>query len=207
MSGTAGVDYVMTFAARNRNGTPRVGLGAGAFTVTVRNPADTASDSPTVTEIGGGMYRFTLPAAFTTAHGSGEYGATVELTNAPRDIIAGTIEMRAQGFDNFGDSYQAKVWLIDDDLAGVDRYKVAWYLNGEPLTSGITVPTLRVFQADAPGTSLVSTVAMTQAGSEGVYFHDESSSRIGDGAGYFAVASAIIGGGARSWIQPVGRDS
>jgi hypothetical protein len=100
MSGVVGTGYVVTFAARNGNGTPRTGLVAGDFTVTVRNPGDTASNNPAVSEVGGGMYRFTIPGAFTTTHGVGEYGYTIDLTTAPRDIAGGFVEFFDAGFDD-----------------------------------------------------------------------------------------------------------
>lgn len=90
--GTVGTAFPVTFAVRNGDGSPRTGLAAGAFTATVRNPGDSASDTPAVSEVGGGMYRFTISSAFTTTHGEGAYGWTVELTSAPLDLIAGTVQ-------------------------------------------------------------------------------------------------------------------
>lgn len=108
--GTVGSAYVVTFAVRNGDGTPRTGLVAGNFTVTVRNPGDTASDTPSVSEVGGGQYRFSISGAFTTTHGSGEYGWTIELTLAPNDLIGGTVAF----FANDPDSLQSLIAALND---------------------------------------------------------------------------------------------
>jgi hypothetical protein len=118
MSGVVGTAYVVTFAVRNGNGTPRTGLVAGDFTVTVRNPGDTASNAPAVSEVGGGQYRFSIPGAFTTTHGAGEYGWTVELTTAPTDLIGGLTEFYVAGLDDLaqpGDAMDLVTDAVDAD--------------------------------------------------------------------------------------------
>jgi hypothetical protein len=104
------------------------------------------------------------------------------------------------------DTYQAKVWLIDDDAGATDRYVAAWFLNAEPVTAGITSPTIRVIAA-ADGSDLVASTAMVQVGATGLYRHDEATNRVSSGATYFAMVQATIGGATRTWYQPVGRDS
>ena len=205
MSGKVGVDYILTFAVRNADGSPRTGLGAAEFAAQIRNPQNTASSAPAVAEVGGGQYRTTIPAAFTTAHGAGEYGATVALVNTPQDIIGGSVEFRLQSLDDFVDSYQAKAWLIDDNVNALDRYMVAWFQNGEPIFSGITSPTIRVYASD--GSVLIPTTPMVAVGAEGTFRYDEASNRILDGVAYFIRAQAAIGGATRTWEQPIGRDS
>lgn len=64
-----------------RNGALLSGISPGSFTVTVVNPSDAATSTPSVVESGqqGGMYYFDLPSAFLTA--VGDYGATVVVDN------------------------------------------------------------------------------------------------------------------------------
>jgi hypothetical protein len=100
MIGKVNQDFEYTFGVKTSSGAPRTGLGAGDFTVTVRNPQDTASSNPSVSEVGGGMYRFTIPAAFTTTHGAGEYGITVELTTAPIDLAGDTVPFFVNSLDD-----------------------------------------------------------------------------------------------------------
>ena len=108
------------------------------------------------------------------------------------------------------DTYQAKVWLQDDDLATTpaDRYVVCWYKNGEPVVAGITTPLIQVIKG-SDGTDLVASQAMAQIGTTGLYGYSETTAakRIVDGATYIAKATATIGGSARTWYQPVGRDT
>jgi hypothetical protein len=103
-------------------------------------------------------------------------------------------------------TYQAKVWLVDDDVNTTDRYVVAWFRNSQPVTSGITSPTIRVVKA-ADGSDLVASTPMTQVGSTGLYRYSEATSRIANGAAYFAEVIATIDSATRTWYQPIGRDS
>jgi hypothetical protein len=102
-------------------------------------------------------------------------------------------------------TYQAKVWLVDDDGGSTDRYVTAWYRNAEPIVAGITSPQIQVIKA-SDGTDLVGATAMTQIGATGLYRYDEASNRVVDGAAYMAKVTATIGGSTRTWYQPVGRD-
>jgi len=104
------------------------------------------------------------------------------------------------------DTYQAKLWLFDDDSGANDRYVAVWFQNGEPVTSGITSPQIQVIKV-ADGTDLVGATAMTQIGALGMYRYDEGTNRIVSGAAYIAKVTATIGGSGRTWYQPVGRDS
>ena len=103
------------------------------------------------------------------------------------------------------DSYQAKVILVDDDTGTSDRYTTVWFKNGEPVTSGITSPTIQVIKA-SDGTDLVASVAMTEVGSLGIYKHVETTNRIVSGDDYFAKVQATIASATRTWFQQVGRD-
>jgi hypothetical protein len=108
--------------------------------------------------------------------------------------------------DSSMNTYQAKVWLVDDDVNTTDRYVVAWFRNSQPVTSGITSPTIRVVKA-ADGSDLVASTPMTQVGSTGLYRYSEATSRIANGAAYFAEVIATIDSATRTWYQPIGRDS
>lgn len=122
-------------------------------------------------------------------------------------IAAGAIDAATLATDM--DTYQAKVWLIDDNAAGTptDRYVVAWYKNSQPITAGITTPLIQVIKA-TDGTDLIGSAAMTQVAATGLFRYDATTTaRITDGAVYFALCTATIGGGARTWYQPIGRDS
>src|SRR5687767_13004678 len=41
-------------------------------------------------------------------------------------------EIAAEVIEQLGDSYQAKVWMQDDNGGTADRYVVAWYKNSQP---------------------------------------------------------------------------
>ena len=116
MSGKVNEAYAQTFAVRNGNGSPRTGLVSGDFTITVRDPANTTSDTPLAVEVGGGMYRFTIAAAFTLANGVGEYGWTIELTTAPFDLSSGTVSFFLRDTDDLaqpGDTMALTAAAID----------------------------------------------------------------------------------------------
>lgn len=119
-------------------------------------------------------------------------------------IANGAID--AATFNADTDTYQAKVWLTDDDTGTADRYTVIWYKNGQPIVSGITSPTIQVYKI-ADGSDLVASTAMTEIASTGTYRYVEASNRIVDGVGYIILVSATIGGSGRTWYQPVSRDS
>jgi hypothetical protein len=140
-------------------------------------------------------------ASVTGAVGSVGTGGITALSIADDAIDAATLA------DDMN-TYQAKVDVIDDDGAGTpaDRYVVAWYLNSQPVTAGITVPKLQVIKV-ADGADLVAEAAMTQIGALGMYRYDETTNRIADGAAYIAKATATIGAATRTWYQIIGRDS
>jgi hypothetical protein len=104
-------------------------------------------------------------------------------------------------------TYQAKVWLFDDNGGTTDRYAIAFFKNGEPITAGITSPTIQVIKM-SDGTDLISSTSLTQVASLGLYKYDATTtSRITDGVSYMAKIIATIDSSARTWYQPIGRDS
>lgn len=102
-------------------------------------------------------------------------------------------------------TFQAKLWLFDDNVGGADRYVAIWYQNGQPVTVGVTEPKIEVFAAD--GAVLVTEDAMTEIGTTGTFRYVETTNRIQDGTAYIARITAVIAGSIRTWFQPVGRDS
>ena len=103
-------------------------------------------------------------------------------------------------------AYQAKVWIVDDNGGATDRYITIWHKNGEPLTTGITSPTIQVIKV-ADGTDLVASTAMTQIAATGLYRYSEGTNRIVNGVAYIAKVEATIDGSTRTWYQPLSRDS
>lgn len=104
------------------------------------------------------------------------------------------------------DGYTGKLSVIDDDTGTTDRWVMAWYKNGVPLTAGITSPTIQVVKI-SDGTDLVASSAMTQVGSTPFFKKDEATNRIVNGAAYGAICTATIGGASRTWPQIIGRPS
>ena len=210
MIGKVGVAYRVWFSVRNGDGTPRAGLVGGNFAVEVKAPSDPTSgpSTPTVVEslAGDGQYYFDIPGSFTTTNGAGQYGWTVRVTLAPVDLIGDLVDFRVQSVDDFVDTYQAKVWLFDDNIGGNDCYAAAWFKNGEPVLAGITVPTIQVIDL-ATGLDLIAVTAMTAVGATGYFRKDEAVNRVVSGTCYMAQAKATIDGQVRVWSQPVGRDS
>src|SRR3972149_6972605 len=119
-------------------------------------------------------------------------------------IAAGAIDAATLASDM--DTYQAKVVLLDDDTGTNDRYLVTFFKNGEPITSGITSPTIRVIKA-SDGTDLIAVTALSEIGSLGMYQKAEATNRVVDGSGYVAKVQATIASATRTWLQPIGRDS
>jgi len=124
---------------------------------------------------------------------------------AEADLLVGNSVLIWNGSAFNPDTYQAKVSLADDDNGAADRYIVIWYKNAQPVTSGITSPTIQVY--NSAGTDLIATSAMTQIGSTGTYRYTATGGeRITDGVAYIALVQASIGGATRSWYQPISRD-
>ena len=103
-------------------------------------------------------------------------------------------------------TYQAKVGLFDDNIGVADRYTVVFYKNSEPVTVGITVPTIQVIKS-SDGLDLIPSTALTQVGALGIFKHDEPTNRIINGASYYTKVTATIDGKTRTWYQQVGRDA
>jgi hypothetical protein len=118
-------------------------------------------------------------------------------------IATGAIDDDAVAADM--DAYHAKVWVVKESTT-TDHYAVAFFKNGQPVTIGITSPTLQVIKA-SDGTDLIPSGALTEVGSLGIYKKDEGTNKMVGGAIYFAKVTATIDGSTRTWLQQVGRDS
>ena len=89
-TGTVGTDFRYYFSLQLGNGSARTGAAA-SVTARVRNPGNTATDLPAVTEVGFGQYFIDIASAFTTIHGVGQYGVLLEVTTAPRDTFSESV--------------------------------------------------------------------------------------------------------------------
>lgn len=134
-----------------------------------------------------------LPAALVSGRMDSSVGAVA--ANAITDASVAT-DM---------DAYHAKVWVIRESTT-TDHYAVVFFKNGQPVTSGITTPTIQIIKA-SDGTDLIASTALTEVGSLGIYKKDESTNKLIGGAIYFARVTATIDGSAREWLQQIGRDS
>lgn len=103
------------------------------------------------------------------------------------------------------DAYHAKVWVVKESTTA-DHYAVVFFKNGQPVTAGITSPTIQVIKA-SDGSDLIAVTALTEVGSLGIYKKDESTNKLVGGAIYFAKIQATMDGSTRSWLQQIGRDS
>lgn len=152
-----------------------------------------------------GVYLADMPAV---AEGLYSIDARIQAGGSPAegDQIVGSNVLQWNGGAFNLSTYQAKTTLTDDNDGSEDLYVVVWYKNAQPVTSGITSPTLRVYDAD--GTNLIGTTAMTQIGATGTYKYTATGAeRITAGVAYVALAQATIDGATRSWYQPCSRDS
>lgn len=118
-------------------------------------------------------------------------------------VAAGAIDDDAVAADM--DAYHAKVWVVKESTT-TDHYGVAFFKNGQPVTTGITSPTIQVIKA-SDGSDLIAVTALTEIGSLGIYKKDESTNKMTGGLMYFAKIQATIDGSTRQWLQQLGRDS
>lgn len=137
------------------------------------------------------------------------------LGSVVNSLISGRVDANAQALgagaiddDSVAanmDQYAAKVWVIKESTIA-DHYAVAFYKNGQRVTSGVTSPTIQVIKG-SDGTDLIAVTALTEIGSTHRFKKDESTNKLVAGAIYFAVVGATIDGSSRSWDQQIGRDA
>lgn len=125
----------------------------------------------------------------------------------PTVLVSGRIDAAVSdaGVAADMDSYAAKVWIGRESTTS-DHYVVIWFKNGQPVTSGITSPTIQVIKV-SDGTDLIASTSLTEVGSLGIYKKDESTNKLTAGQMYVAKVVATIDGSSRTWFQPVNRDS
>lgn len=190
-------------------------IAAGDFQVsTDDSPLANLTTIPEVAPAGGVLVRFIVEAA--EMNGDRVNIVGIDAAGAEWDDIGIGISpatrqiteddgIAAATLDADLDTYQAKVVFIDDDTGALDLYTVNFFKNGEPITTGITSPTIQVLKA-LDATDLIANTALTEIGSLGLYKHSETTNRIVDGDGYIAKVQAMIDNATRTWHQPVGRD-
>ena len=113
--------YRAWFTVVDKNGLIRTGGVPGDFTVTVVNPADTASTTPAVAESATkpGLYTFLVPSTFFATHGVGGYGVVVEvimLTSPKVEAVFGEV---LRVFDEDFDSVATTVQNIESIVSRV----------------------------------------------------------------------------------------
>ena len=170
-------------------------------TVTLsKNGAAFGSPSGAVTEIANGWYKVAGNASDSATLGP----LMLHATGTAADPTDDTFQVVA--YDPVNANYAAKITVVDDNTGTNDRYTVVWFKDLIVVTSGITTPLIQVIKS-SDGTDLIASTAMTQIGATGGYRYNEGTNRMVDGAIYFAKATATIDGAARTWSQPIGRDS
>lgn len=188
------------FTSGNIAGQRRLITGFNASTDTITfTPATTQAVSTQSYEIVGdaavdvGLWATSAPLALVNGRVDSSVGAVA--ANAINDASVAT-DM---------DTYQAKVWVVKEGTTA-DHYAVAFFKNSQPITSGITSPTIQVIKA-SDGSDLIASTSLTQVGSTEFYKKDESTNKMVGGQIYIAKISATIDGSSRTWPQQVGRDS
>lgn len=86
-----------------------------------------------------------------------------------------------------------------------DEWTVQWFLDEEPLSSGITNAKIQVINR-SNGSDLVALADMTQIGTSGRYKYDEATNRITPGDSVIVIATATIDGATHTWSRVLGRD-
>lgn len=87
-----------------------------------------------------------------------------------------------------------------------DEYRVSWFKNDEPITSGITNPKIKVQQCDADATELIAEDDMDEIGTTEAWYYNEGTNRQTLGESYLVTVTATIDGATRTWREIVGRD-
>ena len=138
----------ISFSVIQSNGTLRTGLVAGDFTVTVVNPGDSATSTPTVSQktSKAGLYEFTIPSGFFGTHGVGVYSFVVEIDtiagpSAPpnvRTAFSGVVDAKQEDVDTLADGgdgnyVRASESLHDIAGGGLSTAAIATAVWGEAL--------------------------------------------------------------------------
>lgn len=146
----------LSFPVVRGNGTLRTGFVSGDFTVTVTEPGDSATSTPSVTELASkaGHYTALVPSAFLTTNGVGDYHFTIEVNSflgssgAPhvRLVFGGIAKITARDFDDL--ATQASVDVID---AIADILREALIAGEFTAAAGSSTTEIRSTAAQATG--------------------------------------------------------
>ena len=105
------------------------------------------------------------------------------------------------------DDYFAALKFTKDAGGAADRYVASWFKNDDPASPAASpAPTIRVVKA-SDGTDLIASTNMTQSGSTGSYYYNETTNLALAGQNYLMVVTATINGVSRTWKHTIGRDS
>jgi len=90
-----------------RGGALVPGISSGSFITTVRDPGDSSSSTPSVTESGkSGVYFYEIPTSFLTTGGVGVYGTTIEISSLSpfvKTVLQDLINVTKQDIDTIAD--------------------------------------------------------------------------------------------------------
>lgn len=83
-----------------------------------------------------------------------------------------------------------------------DRYTITWTKNGEPITSGVTVPLISV-RKWSDGTLLINGQTMTEIGTTEGFKWAEPTNRMGNNEAALVICTATIDGATRTARHPI----
>jgi hypothetical protein len=185
--GKVGITFRYWFIVRNpANGLPATGISSNDFTVVVRNPADDTSNSPSVSESGGGngQYYFDIPGSFSATHGEGNYGVSISVDSAAPVVVdtGGDVVKflpvayevkQSYSYNETQNELNGLVWVeLDGDIATPTSVSVSFYNDDGNLQFTIT--------DNAPD-------------AQGVLHVTKATPGITAGSSYYAVATVTIG--------------
>lgn len=103
--------------------------------------------------------------------------------------------------------YQARIWMTDDNQAGIDRYLTRVWVDDEVVMSGLSNPTIQVVKPD--DTDLIAETPMSPGvGADGRLRHNATGAeRILDGQLYEVIVRVTVNGAERMFAQQISRDS
>lgn len=187
------------FTIRNASG--QIWNTAGAAFETY-NAANIADYDIALTEQGSGGFRVgSLPAAVIALGGDVEIVAHVRAGATPAEsdvpFAQGTI---------YVDTYDADIDFRRDQSNTTDEYRVQWFKNAAPVTSGVTSPTIQVVTAST-GVDLIASTAMTAVAAGLLKYDATGASRQTLGEAVKVVVTATIDGATRTFTKILGRDS
>jgi hypothetical protein len=100
--------------------------------------------------------------------------------------------------------YLADINFTKNSTTSTDEYTVVWSKNGIALTSGVTAAAIQVNNQD--GSTLLTQTTMVGP-NNGIFYHNETTSRTTAGAPVDVVVTATIDGTTRTFSKTVGRDA